>query len=222
MIQVNLGCGSHTPDGWINVDYAFGAFLFKIPGFKLINKKLKIFNINWSNEIFLHDLRKPLPWKDNSIDIIYSSHTLEHLSKMEGRMLLKECYRVLKPNGIIRIVVPDLKAIISSYETIKIPADELLEKLHVSYESPYDKGLKKFVAPLIRCPHKCMYDTPTLLAIISKIGFDAYSKQPFTSEIKDIGTIEKASRVFEAVIVEGRKYSMDKNLKTTKLSIFSN
>lgn len=207
MLKLNLGCGSHVPSGWVNVDYALGAWVAKLPVFSLINKKFKLINFDWSDNIILHDLRKKFPWKDNSVDAIYSSHTLEHLSKAEGRNFLRECHRVLKPNGIIRIIVPDLKATINKYMQGEIPADEVLDELYVGYDSPNDGALKQKLAPFIRFPHKCMYDTPALLRLMSEIGFEVASKDAFESEIDDVQVIEKSDRTEEAVIVEGRKIS---------------
>lgn len=204
MLKLNLGCGFHTPIGWLNVDYAIGAWLAKPGVFATINKKFKIINLNWSNDIFLCDLTKKLPWDDDSVDIIYSSHSLEHLSKIEGRYLLRECHRLLKPNGIIRIVVPDLKVIINRYTQGKIAADEVLDQLYVTYNSPTDGVLKRIIAPFIQFPHKCMYDTPTLLRIMSEIGFEVAIKQAFESEIKDIQVIEQSERTAESILVEGK------------------
>ncbi|MDF5716697.1 MAG: methyltransferase domain-containing protein [Rhizonema sp. NSF051] len=207
MLKLNLGCGSHIPDGWVNVDYALGAWVAKLPVFSTVNKKFRIINFDWSDKIYMHDLRKKFPWEDNSVDVVYSSHTLEHLSKTEGRYFLTECHRVLKPNGIIRIVVPNLTAIVNKYMQGEIPADQVLDELYVSYESPHDSGLKRKLAPFIRFPHKCMYDTPTLLRIMSEIGFDVASKYAFESEIDNLSVIEQRDRTDEAVIVEGKKIS---------------
>lgn len=49
-----------------------------------------------------------LPYENNSVDSIWSSHTLEHIDKFHIVSTLKEWYRILKPNGIITIRVPDL------------------------------------------------------------------------------------------------------------------
>ena len=115
-MKLNLGCGYQIVDGWINVDYGLGARLSKIPFLKSINKRVRLFNLdNWDTRIFLHDLTKEFPWKKESIDIIYSSHTLEHFSRSEGLGFLNECFRVLKKGGIIRIVVPDLQDIVNDY-----------------------------------------------------------------------------------------------------------
>jgi hypothetical protein len=47
IIKLNLGCGDDTPDSWVNVDYALGAWIAKIPVFSAINAKFKFFNLKW-------------------------------------------------------------------------------------------------------------------------------------------------------------------------------
>ncbi|MBW2142681.1 MAG: methyltransferase domain-containing protein [Deltaproteobacteria bacterium] len=206
-IKINLGCGNQAIEGWINVDYAFGARLVKLPLFRTINRKLKLFNLNWSKEIFIHDLRKKFPWKDNSIDVIYSSHTLEHLSKKEGGFFLQECHRVLKEGGLIRIIVPDLKVLVLRYINGEVSADEFIDALGVSYESEEDNQIKKFLVKFIKFPHRCMYDTDSLLKIMKNIGFGASGKKSFESKISDIQKIELPERTKNAVIIEGEKCS---------------
>ncbi|NER33274.1 MAG: methyltransferase domain-containing protein [Oscillatoria sp. SIO1A7] len=204
-IKLNLGCGDQIVNGWLNVDYSVGARLAKIPLFPLINKKLRLLNLDWNEKILLHDLTKKFPWSDESVDEIYSSHTLEHLDKNQGDAFLSECYRVLKKEGIIRIVVPDLRAFVDSYVKGELLAENFVKNLGVLYEEQGDSSLKRRLAPLIRFPHKCMYDTERLLEIMSLIGFDCQSTEPFTSEISDIKNIELPERTVEAVIVEGKK-----------------
>lgn len=204
-IKLNLGCGNQTPEEWINVDYALGAKIFKTPFFSIINSKLKIFDVTWDKNIFIHDLRKKFPWSNNSVDFIYSSHTLEHFSKDEGYHFLQECYRILKHKGTIRIIVPNLQEIIAQYLEKKLPADEFLNKLEVSYERPQDKLGKRLLAPFISFPHKCMYDTEALSRIMSKIGFECHAAKPFESNIPNIKIIELPDRTEQAVIVEGQK-----------------
>ncbi len=90
--MLNIGCGNHYNNGWINID---------------INSK--------AESVLKHDLRKGLPFPDNYFDAVYSSHLLEHLTKEEAKKKLLEERRVLKNNGIIRIVVPDLERICRNY-----------------------------------------------------------------------------------------------------------
>ncbi|HME46304.1 MAG TPA: methyltransferase domain-containing protein [Syntrophorhabdales bacterium] len=89
---VNLGCGTKYVPGMINVDG------------NLFRKK----------DIWL-DVTLGLPFQDNSLQGIYSSHLLEHLSVQQVRRLLKECHRALKPGGALRLVVPSLEYAIQAY-----------------------------------------------------------------------------------------------------------
>ena len=82
MIKINFGCGSEIKSGWINVDYMEGRGVDKVV------------NLN----------SFPYPFKDNSVDQIYSSHNLEHLE--EPCRTIKEFHRIFKNQGIITIKVP--------------------------------------------------------------------------------------------------------------------
>lgn len=92
MNYLNLGCGNRFLEEWINVDF-FSNSLYVAP----------------------HNLLEGIPFEDGSADVVYHSHVLEHFNKEDGKIFLKECFRVLKPNGIVRIVVPDLEQIVRQY-----------------------------------------------------------------------------------------------------------
>ncbi len=89
---LNLGCGKQCHPDWLNIDVAKTA-----------------------DDVVAHDLRKPLPLPDASCAVVYASHVLEHFAKAEAPQFLAECFRVLEPGGIIRIVVPDLEQIARLY-----------------------------------------------------------------------------------------------------------
>lgn len=85
--HLHLGCGPNIFPGFINVDK------YDIrPGVT-----------NW-------DIGK-IPLENNSVDSIYSSHSLEHLNIRDGIRALKDWHRVLKPNGALYLAIPDLKTI---------------------------------------------------------------------------------------------------------------
>jgi predicted SAM-dependent methyltransferase len=54
------------------------------------------------------DLRKDLPFANDSIDAIFCEEAVEHISKSECERLLKECHRILRPEGVLRITTPNL------------------------------------------------------------------------------------------------------------------
>lgn len=210
-MKLNLGCGGVQPEGWTNVDYSLGARLSKIPLYRPLNNRFKVFDVDsdglvrqWKPGVVIADLTKRFPWPDHSAECIYTSHTLEHFSREEGLHFLSECRRVLGPGGILRIIVPDVRHIIEEYLKGAIRADRLVERLGVLYERrPHP--LKNILAPLTQFPHRCMYDAPSLLQILSDLGFSASPKQPFESAIPDIRNIELAERTEHAVIVEGTR-----------------
>jgi SAM-dependent methyltransferase len=60
----------------------------------------------------IHDLTVfPYPFKDESIDAIYSSHFVEHLDGIERMKFMDECYRILKPGGRMRLLHPYYKSV---------------------------------------------------------------------------------------------------------------
>jgi len=98
MRLLNLGCGYRYHLAWVNVD------------FHPTGPSVMPCNLNHG-----------LPFRANSFDAIYHSHLLEHFPKCHAPVFLRECFRVLKSGGIIRVVVPDLEQIARLYL-------ELLEK----------------------------------------------------------------------------------------------
>jgi SAM-dependent methyltransferase len=204
-VKVNLGCGHHTPEGWIHVDYALGARLSRVPFFRYLNRKLHLFRMEWDPRILIHDLRRRFPFAEGSVDVVYTSHTLEHFLMEEGRAFLAECHRILRKGGILRVLVPDLRAFIAKYEEGRIRADQFVEKLGVLSPQPRRGWVGRMAGTFAAFPHRCMYDETTLLDRVSKLGFEAAPRRPFDSAIDDIVRIETRGRTVSTVIVEGRK-----------------
>src|SRR5262249_6671256 len=66
-------------------------------------------------DVLSWNIRSGLPFDDNSMDVVYHSHVLEHLTPKEGKAFLGEGHRVLDGGGTIRIVVPDLELTVAAY-----------------------------------------------------------------------------------------------------------
>lgn len=201
-MKINLGCGGVTPAGWINVDFGPGAKLSKVPFLRGISKR--VLRHDWDDSIFIHDLRKPLPWANNSVGRIYSSHSLEHLTKDDGQKLVFEAFRVLKPGGIFRIVVPDLHHAVECYLSGETCATDFLVILS-AVDTKQRSFLKRVFALLAGSGHRCMYDVAALTQLMEFAGFIATQMSPFESTIADISLIERKDRTENAAIVEGRK-----------------
>lgn len=89
---LNVGCGRRFHSSWTNIDLE-----------------------SYTPSVTQHDITQGLPFLDNHFDAVYHSHVLEHLDPRDGEKLLSECYRVLRPGGVLRIVVPNLEQIATLY-----------------------------------------------------------------------------------------------------------
>lgn len=107
-VLVNLGCGSRARDGWINIDYSLSANLQWVPILRSRLKPLPPGYRNWN-------LRNGIPLQSNSADVVYASHVLEHIDHAEAPRFVAEIARVLKSEGIVRLVVPDLETAARNY-----------------------------------------------------------------------------------------------------------
>jgi predicted SAM-dependent methyltransferase len=90
--HLHLGCGTKYLPGFLNID---GNLFNKI-------------------DLWL-DVRNGLPFPSNTVDSIYSTHMFEHFYPDELQVLLRECQRVLKPGGGVRLIVPNLASAIAAY-----------------------------------------------------------------------------------------------------------
>ena len=122
-MKLHLGAFDSGIAGWKNTDITPHIWITKIPLLPFLLFKLgKMTRDRYEQHrqgvfriLDYLDLTKPLPYTDNSITAIFSSHVFEHLFMDEVEKLIGECYRVLKPSGICRVVVPDLEKIIALY-----------------------------------------------------------------------------------------------------------
>ena len=81
------------------------------------------------------DILQGLPFPDNTFDVVYHSHVLEHLPKNEAPGFVKECFRVLNPGGILRIVIPDLEEITREYlRQLEANIENMDERTEANYD----------------------------------------------------------------------------------------
>lgn len=144
-VKINMGCGKRNfGKSWIHIDG--GDF----------------------PHLHSHNIKK-LPFKKNSVDLIYSSHVLEYFDRIEVLNVLKEWGRVLKPGGILRVAVPDFQVMTSLYGR---------GLMRSSRASMY--RLRYFLGPLYgkmsmgkkTIYHKTVYDFDDLRDVLSECGFE--------------------------------------------------
>jgi len=101
--KLHIGCGNRRLDGFVNIDVA-GSVDVRA------------------------DVRRRLPFRDGSIDFIFSEHLIEHLTRDEAVRFLAECRRVLIPGGVFRVATPDLEMLAKEYGSGSWRTAEWLER----------------------------------------------------------------------------------------------
>jgi predicted SAM-dependent methyltransferase len=99
-IKLNLGCGLNTPPEWINIDASFTAKVSKWGGlYKILCRLLRIQPVPWPKNIKTCDVRGGIPFSDNIVQVIFTSHMLEHITYEDARFVIRECHRCLYKGG---------------------------------------------------------------------------------------------------------------------------
>jgi SAM-dependent methyltransferase len=139
------------------------------------------------------------------VDVIYSSHMLEHLDLAAARDFLAEAYRTLKPGGIIRIAVPDLAMLVERYKADG-DADGLVAASLLATEQPKTLVAKLRYLVLGSRHHAWMYDARSLAASLERAGFESARRQePGSTTIPDPGALDLVERSDESIYMEACK-----------------
>jgi predicted SAM-dependent methyltransferase len=143
-VRLHLGCGDHYLDGWINVDLGRDGDL-------------------------VADLARPLPLRSRTVSFIHSEDFLEHIELEAGRRFLAECFRVLVPSGVMRLLTPDLWAIVT--------------RVYLGREGAHLAWCEAFLAAGTPCEalnmhmrmeggaHRFVYDYEFLSRLLQETGF---------------------------------------------------
>lgn len=188
---LNLGSGGNLIKDFINIDYSWRQGL----------------DLCW-------DIRKKIPFKDNSFKGIFIEHVLEHFDWMEAlNIVLPEAFRLLKPGGSIRISVPDAEEAVLKYYRSKqegIVDTQFLEK--------YDGGLRIPLTPMldlnntfrriyepVNIGHKFAYDFQTLEYFLHTTGFINIKREVYLQGRDPALLMDYEKRKSESLYVEASK-----------------
>jgi SAM-dependent methyltransferase len=177
---LHLGCGSRNFKDWLNVDIlqSPSAYLFSKP------------------KVLPLDIRKPLPFLNDSFDFVYSEHVHEHLTYKDGVNLVSEVKRVLKPGGTFRLSIPNVNLFLGLFNRILGEEEGLVfekacEVMGVNFRSE-PKAPISLLNELIRDKgHKYIYDYDTIYAQLIKSGFSVVTRKvPGHSDIHILNNLE--------------------------------
>jgi predicted SAM-dependent methyltransferase len=211
-VQLNVGCGPIQPDGWVNIDNSNRAKLAsRVPLLDGLLVALRLLPpTEFTRRTFTTDIRKRWPFADNSVDAIYSGEMLEHFTATEGERFLTECFRLLKPGGILRLRVPDNYRFWKQYVT---EYEQTFGGARDQWNTAHERWIGMFFRDIcVRRPglksmghyHKWMYDEITLTLAMEKAGFTEVARRGLhDSRISDIAVVETR----DDLIIEGVKPS---------------
>lgn len=167
-IKLNVGCGTDYKKGWVNIDNNSDDNIEKL-------------DVNF-------DLRKPLPYKDGTVDFIFNEHFIEHLTIEESQKSIKDFMRVLKKGGVLRIAMPDLEGAIALYQDPDWQKKPFIKR--------FDLQFVKTKAELLNMSfnwwgHKWLYDWEELERRLNDAGFTNINKCSWgKSSHKDLEGLE--------------------------------
>lgn len=219
-ILLNLGSGPLAPDGWISFDASWNAWLAQRPALRRLARVLGIVTahhdaIDWPRQgLVCHDVRRGLPYATASVDGIYAAHFLEHLEPEEAAGLLTECHRVLRCGGALRVIVPDLEALIADYrraaESPVAPheaAGRFLSSLNLAALRRWPAGTAWSIARLFsHAGHRAVHDRRSMRHLLEQAGFCQLEERgPLESRIPLLSLVETAAKHEASLCLEAVK-----------------
>ncbi|MEM5852944.1 MAG: methyltransferase domain-containing protein [Candidatus Aenigmatarchaeota archaeon] len=155
-MKLNIGCGEFPLKGFINLDAIPRTYVDVIA-----------------------DLYYGLPFKDNSFDVVYAGHVIEHLLYESALNLLSEIYRVLKPGGLTYIVIPDILKMYSQMDRATFAEAVCIGIPNTPFVEWYkSKDKTKEAVKLLHGVHKTAWTAERLYECVKALPFREVSIEP--------------------------------------------
>jgi len=208
--RINVGCGQTPTKGWRNFDNSLSLRLAKIPFLVTLLYRVRLLEKSQyqfiqfvrSNKIEYGDVTKGLQLSNSSVDVLYSSHLLEHLDQNETATFLKEARRILRSGGIIRLTVPDLHKQVRQYVETG-DADIFIGGTHLSQPRPRTIAQRLRILLVGTRHHQWMYDGHSLCRLLLNHGFvNASIVKAGETRIRNPEPLDLKERFSESVYVE--------------------
>jgi predicted SAM-dependent methyltransferase len=212
MTRINVGCGQTPTKGWMNFDNSLSLRLSKLPFLPEILLRVGLLGKNQyqfisfarANSIEYGDVTTGLPLPDRSVDVLYTSHMLEHLDQEEAVNFLREARRILRSGGVIRIAVPDISKQVQKYIKSN-DADAFISATHLTQPRPRTMMERLRILLVGTRHHQWMYDGKSLSRLLLKQGFsDPIVMKAGESGIENPQDLDLSERASESVYVEAK------------------
>jgi SAM-dependent methyltransferase len=184
--KLQIGTSGNVMDGWLNTDITPTA-----------------------GRVCFLDASKRFPIDDGTFDYVFCEHMIEHVSWHDGQIMLKECRRVLKPGGKIRLSTPDLEVQIGLF---KKPLSPIQEAYIKQTTDTLIRGVGVYKPSLVinnafyNWGHRCIYDGDLLETSLRSAGFvDPTRCRTGESEDPNLRGLERhvsPMQVFESLVFE--------------------
>jgi SAM-dependent methyltransferase len=197
---INLGSSSRVSRGWNNLDFSWAVFFGRHPHVSAALHLLGLLHEERYRRIQQMDpdtvrwnLLDGIPFPDKTFDGVYHCHLLEHIDRDAAPRFVAECYRVLKPGGHVRVVVPDFETLVRRYQSLvaRLPERGTMAEHAAAMEAMIDqmvvrtpkfrrhqKGVVRtlesiFIGDTARSgsAHRWMYDRFSLGQLLREAGF---------------------------------------------------
>src|SRR5207247_1653378 len=149
--KLQLGTSDSPMVGWLNTDILTA------------NREI----------VYIYATRR-FPFKDNTFDYVFSEHMIEHIEYQSALVMLRECFRVLKPGGKIRMSTPDLKVLVGLFSDEKTAA----QNFYVDWmtrrflpDATYCKEVFLINNAFRAWGHEFLYDREAIEITMKKVGF---------------------------------------------------
>lgn len=214
LVRLNVGCGKTVLDGWVNIDKSPSVFLSAFPRLRKGLHRIRVLAPEqaegFPRGVTYANVTKRVPADDESVDYVYCSHMIEHLSRWEGLSFVRECRRVLKPGGVLRLATPDLSLLVEDYlsgtspfrDGGLTPADAFCAEYR-AYSNVQANPVKALVRKLVSGDsHQWLYDQASVEALLREGGFTEVTHCQYRHGLTpDLGLVEHRDR---GLFVEAR------------------
>jgi predicted SAM-dependent methyltransferase len=188
--RLHIGCGSTVVSGWVNIDKSPNVLLTRLPKLRGLLGRLRVLRPDQMAAAFppgivRADVRRGLDYPDDSVAFIYSSHLIEHMARWQAVRFARECRRVLRPGGALRLATPDLASLVRAYQEGDVPdgeppADWFMRNMWTFREHD-ENWVQRTVRRLVTAPHQWVYDETSLRIVLEEAGFSSVTACTYRS-----------------------------------------